>query len=301
MTGTSNSSGIALVVVNYASDRLVERNLGWAGPTSFPVVLVDNFESRASSQRAAALVSERGWNLVASPTNVGFGIGVNLGVRRAFELGMHSVVVVNPDVRLTRRDVEALVGVVAADPDVLAAPVVLDPTGRTWGSLGRLDVRIGRVHTTDRHDGPAWVSGACFAVGRTLWERIGGMDTDYFMYWEDVDLSIRVQHVGGRVRSLKDVQVVHDVGGTQGGGGYKSQAYYYYNCRNRLVFAAKHLTAPGVMRWIVHTPSDVRRVISRGTPRPLPAKVRSALLPALRGCAAGLWFWARPARARGTQ
>ena len=119
------------------------------------------------------------------------------------------------------------------------------------------------------------------------------MDPDYFMYWEDVDFSVRAQEVGGAVRLLRDVVVVHDVGGTQQRETGKASAYYYFNTRNRLVFAAKRVAGAEMLRWLVRTPSDIRSVASRGSVFPSrAARWRAALLPAMGGCVAGVWWMA---------
>ena len=56
---------------------------------------------------------------------------------------------------------------------------------------------------------------------------------------------------GGRVGVARDLRCVHDAGGTQTGAGTptKSSLYYYFNCRNRLLFAAAHLPGRDRARW----------------------------------------------------
>ena len=56
----------------------------------------------------------------------------------------------------------------------------------------------------------AFASGACLAVPRAEWERLGGFPADYFMYYEDVDLSLRVRLRGGRVGIEPAARVDHD-------------------------------------------------------------------------------------------
>jgi GT2 family glycosyltransferase len=130
-----------------------------------------------------------------------------------------------------------------------------------------------------------------------LWERLGGFDEDYFLYWEDVDLSHRCDLLGGRLIVRADLTAVHDAGGTQdrASGRAKSATYYYYNCRNRLVFAAKHLGRRDQLRWLVRTPADARRVLLRGGRRQLAHPGRT-VWPALTGSLAGAG-WLLRARA----
>ena len=294
----------ALVVVNYGSHGLLRRNLAWTFPDDgghrpADVVVVDNFKSTADSQLVSALAADAGWRLVSTDVNAGFGAGVNAGVARAFDDGAEIAVIMNPDLRLDAQQVEMLREQVARDPMCLIAPRIVDTQGRGWGRLGRIELRTGRLHTVDTGEGPVWVSGACLAVHRTLWDRLGGMDPDYFMYWEDVDLSVRTVALGGTVRVVDDVVAVHDVGGTQQVANGKSALHYYFNTRNRLLFAAKQLGPRDRLRWLLRTPADVRRVITRGGPTSRWFRLRTALPPAARGALVGALFLLRtPGRAR---
>lgn len=287
---------IAVVAVNYGSHELLRRYLRWAfavpGYDGPDIVIVDNRRTEEDRVAITQLAREAGWHLVVTDVNLGFGAGVNLGAHAAWGRGADVIVVVNPDLEIARPDIDALVSAVAEDPQTLVAPSVVDRSGRPWGRLGRVDMRRTCVTLTDAGEGPLWVSGACLAIHRRLWDAVGGMDPDYFMYWEDVDFSVRAQEVGATVRLLNDVVVVHDVGGTQQGTARKSSTYYYYNVRNRLVFAAKRLRRREMLWWLVRTPSDIRAVASRGA-GVFPgraAKWRAALPPALGGWVAGVWW-----------
>jgi N-acetylglucosaminyl-diphospho-decaprenol L-rhamnosyltransferase len=285
----------ALVIVNFGSHDLLRRNFGWAfgaeaAEFDGPVVVVDNHRSHADTSAMSRLAVEAGWDLVRCATNVGFGIGVNRGVERAWELGAEVVVVANPDLEITASQVGRLADAAADDRTALVSPAIVAPDGRPWGRLGGIDLRGGRLTTTYDGSGPGWLSGACLSAHRQIWQLLDGFDPDYFMYWEDVDLSVRCVRAGGRLKLLADVVVVHDAGGTAPTTVGKSPSYYYYNCRNRLVFASKLLGPRDAIRWVATGSSDVRRVISRGRPLPRRAKIRYALPPALRGCGAGVWW-----------
>ena len=115
---------------------------------------------------------------------------------------------------------------------------------------------------------------------------LGGFDDAFFLYWEDVDLSWRCREAGGRICVRNDLSIVHSVGGSQQETG-KSPSYVYYNCRNRMVFAAKHLRRRTVLAWLVRSPGYAWRVVQRGGRRALIRRPLSLPWAALRGTAAG--------------
>lgn len=58
-----------------------------------------------------------------------------------------------------------------------------------------------------------WVSGSVVFMSKEWFLQINGWNEDYWMYYEDMDLSKRVQESNGKVALLKNVEIIHNHGG----------------------------------------------------------------------------------------
>ncbi|MFT2749199.1 glycosyltransferase family 2 protein [Clavibacter sp. Sh2036] len=286
---------LAVVVVNYGSHDLLAANLA---PLSrarpeLAVVVVDNLSTGAERAAVTRLADAEGWHLELPDGNEGFGTGMNRGVARASAIGRSHVLLLNPDALIAADAVAALLAASLADDDAMVAPRILRPDGSLWSAGsdlylddGRIRSRRRRVEGTARRIEP-WLSGACLLLSVALFERAGGFDDAYFLYWEDVDLSHRVVAAGGRLALLDEVEAVHAEGGTQGAAGQsagqaKSPVYYFHNIRNRMLFAARHLDTADLRAWRRNAPRVAWEILLQGGRRQLLAS-RAPLTAGLRG------------------
>lgn len=283
----------AIVVVSFASSGLLERNAARiAVPPAGRIVVVDCFSTALERERVRELAAANGWEAVLLDANAGFGGGTNAGAARAVAAGARVLVALNPDASIDRASLESLVRAAHADPMALVSPTITTSDGRPWFDGADLYLDDGSVRPAAaraRFEGTrrlAWATGACFAISVRLWEELGGFDEEYFLYWEDIDLSHRALALGARLEAAA-ASVVHDAGGTQAEerpARAKSELYYYFNIRNRLLYATKHLEADGIRRWSRSAPRVGLDVLRRGGHRQLLTSVRPwrAYLRALR-------------------
>lgn len=291
---------LALVVVNFASSSLLATNLADPSLRSVigSVVVVDNPSTLEERRRVRELSVRNDWTFVGLPRNEGFGAGVNAGVARARELGCTRVLALNPDATIDPDSVEILSAASTADPRALVGPRIVRPDATVWFSGAVLDPRTGttrRARGAELAGDTTWQTGACFLATIAMWDEVGGFDDDYFMYWEDIDLSWRWREAGGKLILLNDATAVHDAGGTQSGAG-KSSLYVYFNCRNRLLFARKRFASRYGRRWWRGSAAYGWSVATRGSRRML-AKHPLLLWSAFRGTLAGAFGGLTPRRA----
>lgn len=277
----ADESSLAIVVVNYGSSALLERNLVEAAramPTA-SVYVVDNRSDAEEARIVGELARREGWIPLLQSENLGFGTGVNRGVEAARADGRTRYLLINPDASIGAVATRLLLEAVDVDEKVVAAPIVEDGAGRVWSAGHVLDLDDGATHGrawAERNPDARvrrWLTGAALMINDAAWTSVGGFDEDYFLYWEDVDFSLRVEDAGGRLVLVEEAKAVHDEGGTQGIGDpgihAKSPLYYYYNIRNRMLLAQKLLDAQTVRRWDASSRRAAREVLLRGGRRQL--------------------------------
>ncbi|MGB9775681.1 MAG: glycosyltransferase family 2 protein [Anaerolineae bacterium] len=185
-------------------------------PPATEVVVVDN----GSTDESAALVRERmpEARLLVNGTNRGFAAACNQGA--AVAKG-EILTFLNQDTRTETGWLEALAAPFE-DPTVgLTTPTILwmdEPervqscgqdvhyTGLVFArNFGVLRVSLSGARPVD----VAAVSGAAFAVRRSVWEELGGFCEAFYMYYEETDLSWRARRAGYRCLHVPDSIVYH--------------------------------------------------------------------------------------------
>jgi GT2 family glycosyltransferase len=179
-------------------------------------IVVDHASEPAATAR---LVRRFPWiRLIEVGANPGFAAGVN---RAAREARGRYLLLLNPDCIVDGDIAHAMAAWLGAHPAVaVAGPLVREADGSvqasarrfpnlTTGLAGRT-TWLSRVWPTNRwtrrnlvtrevlHDPIEvdWVSGACMMIERNAFESVGGMDEQFFLYWEDADLCFRLKRAG---------------------------------------------------------------------------------------------------------
>jgi N-acetylglucosaminyl-diphospho-decaprenol L-rhamnosyltransferase len=225
---------LGVVIVNYCSQDLTERCvqslLAQGIAAAHRIVVVDNLSPDGSGQRLQSALPA-GVQVLLSPSNGGYGAGVNFGVAA---LDTELVLALNPDTYFLRNDMDTVRAWFASRPRVgVVGLKLINPDGSLQYSARRFyslaDIlarrtplgrwrplrRLERSHLLQRkwRGGPFeadWVMGTGFVVRRSAFDQVGRMDEGYFLYFEEVDLCARMWVNGWKVFALPDVELVHD-------------------------------------------------------------------------------------------
>jgi GT2 family glycosyltransferase len=168
----------------------------------YEVLLVDNGSTDGSLEYVTQTFP--GVRIVANGANLGYAGANNVGFAQA--LGEY-IAVLNPDTLLDENWLLELTKPFLADPTVgLTTPKILLASEPTRLNACGNDVTLtgltfcrGLGQPADRYDReesvPA-VSGAAFVISRKVLEEIGSFDEEFFIYYEDTDLSLRAMLAG---------------------------------------------------------------------------------------------------------
>lgn len=244
---------VDVVIVSYNSrDTLRECAGPLAGLPGVSVIVVDN----ESTDGSLECIGDLPVRAIASGRNGGFGFGCNLGAATG---DAPFVLFLNPDARITERDVERLVHVLEAEPDVaVAGPRIVGANGCLFHSMRRYQ-RVGSTWATalflhrlftrarwaneiirdpeayEQPSYPEWLSGSCLMVRRSALERVRGFDESFFLYGEDMDLCARIRTGGDRVRYEPGACAIHE-----GGHSAPRATLYAVLAQSRMRFARRH-------------------------------------------------------------
>lgn len=258
----TSGARVAVVVLSWngREDTLAcLRSLARVREPALHVIVVDNASSDGTAEAVAREFGDV--ELLRSEQNLGFAGGMNLGLRRALELGSAYVVALNNDTEVEPRFVAELVAEAARRHGVaaLCSKILLfDQPDVIWYAGARYDPRRGyqgRHRGYGERDGAAYADvveteracGAAMLMPRRALERVGLFDESLFAYVEDVDWSLSARKLGFSLLVVPGSRVWHKV--STATGGESSPATIYYDLRNTLVVCERHAPLGPVGTW----------------------------------------------------
>jgi N-acetylglucosaminyl-diphospho-decaprenol L-rhamnosyltransferase len=230
---------IAVVIVSYKCAALtIESIQSVAAERSaagfhLRVVVVDNASGDAPS--IAEAIESNGWrswvSLLTAAKNGGFAYGNNLGITRAYKDHVPSYIyLLNPDAQVRPGAIGTLARFLELHPEVgIAGSSFENFDGTDWpiafrfpslmsemlqgmelGALMRLFNRwLVAQHMSKLPQAIDWICGASMLIRPSVLASIGGMDENYFLYFEETDFCYRAKTAGFATWYVPESRVMH--------------------------------------------------------------------------------------------
>jgi hypothetical protein len=214
----------------------------------FILYIIDN----ASSDATLKVLSE--YNdprivLISNQTNVGVAEGNNIGIRAALKDGCGAVLLINNDTVFEPNLISKLANGLREHNCEMAVPKILyfDDPEMIWCAGGYFNALRGtgsHFGLGRKDDGQFDITRAvgysptcCMLIKREVFDRVGLMDSSYFLYFDDTDFCLRAYRSGVKLWYLPSARLLHKVSSLTGG---TSMFTIRYITRNHIYYLLKH-------------------------------------------------------------
>lgn len=212
------------------------------------IIVVDNNSTDNSIEHLEKI---DGITFIKSKKNLGFSGGNNLGINYAIKKGAKYIMLLNNDTEIETNSITImkktleennLLGIVGSRIMYYDNKKIINYCGGNinWNRgttihqnyKKEFDDKIEKFFYTE------FVTGCSMMIKREVFEKIGLLPEEYFMYYEDVDFCVKVKEVGYKLGVCADSVIYHKV--SSASGGEDSPFSIKWMTRNRMIFINKY-------------------------------------------------------------
>lgn len=251
------------IVVTHNSGKAIAACLETLTGEDCEIVLVDNASADDTVHRIEEFVARNPARLLANKENRGFGAAANQGAREA---GGDVLLLLNPDAIAEPGAVAAMLHCLETTGAAAVGGALLEADGqpargfafRRLPTLWALIFEATLVNQIwpgnpvnhryrclnadySQQQEVEQPAGACFAIRRAAWEKVGGFDERFFPVWfEDVDLCNRLREQGAKIVYCPNARFHHSGAHSVGQLSFRDKQLFWYV--NMLRYARKHFS-----------------------------------------------------------
>ncbi len=242
---------VSIITVNFnqpaVTEELFQSILSCNDYSDMEVIVVDNGSHQDWTPDWRVRFPK--FTFIRSEENLGFAGGNNLGISAARG---DFYFLINNDTEVTNDLVDSLMQTLRSNPKIgMVSPKILYAENRNliqYAGYTEMNFGTGRNQTvgqfeTDRgqYDGvvqeTGYVHGAAMMVRKAAIDKAGLMDTNYFLYFEELDWAERIKKAGYELYVDLDATIYHKESVSVG---KRSALKEYFMTRNRILFMRKH-------------------------------------------------------------
>lgn len=215
---------------------------------NYKVVVVDN---GSEDDSVAAIRKEfPDVDIVETGKNLGFAGGNNVGIEYAIEQGTAYVFLLNNDTTVDPAYLRTLVETAEKYPQAGALGSKIyyhSEPQRIWFAGGKINwlcnkgehIGLDKIDKGqyDQIREVGYLTGCALLVKKEVVEKVSMLEDDYFLYYEDVDYSLRIKNAGYKIVYVPASKIYHKISRATKAG---SSSYVYYHVRNGLVNARRN-------------------------------------------------------------
>jgi GT2 family glycosyltransferase len=203
---------VFIIVLNYNGKDILKNTLESVYKLDYPnyeVVVVDN-DSRDNSFSEARLSFGK-FNFIKNSQNIGFAAGNNVAIKWALEKMADYVFLLNNDALIEKDALSILVAEAQKSSEVgILSPIIYaGDSGKIWFSGGKINWFKMRAEHVDDIRETQYITGCAMLIKKEVFKKIGLLDENFFLYYEDADFSFRAMQNNFKLKVVSGAKVYH--------------------------------------------------------------------------------------------
>ncbi len=206
------------IILNYnGKDTLLEclDSVYKSDYSNLEVIIVDNNSTDGSFKIAKNHFAK--FHFIKNSQNIGFAGGNNVAIKFALEKMADYIFLLNNDALIKNDTISKLVKTAERNEKIgLLSPLIYkNKTNKIWFAGGKINwLQMRTEHTSNKllKNKPlltSYITGCAMLIKKEVFKKIGLLDEDYFLYYEDADFSYRARKNGFKVAVLPSAIAYH--------------------------------------------------------------------------------------------
>ncbi|MDO8658654.1 MAG: glycosyltransferase family 2 protein [Candidatus Levybacteria bacterium] len=222
------------------------------------------------TDKDSALFENLKIKIIKNEKNLGYAGGHNLGIKYAINNGADYILIANHDLKLQNDFLKNMLKPFSDVKMGIVGPRIYDENGRIWALGGNVNkfrfsadlICYGEKdkNINEKYLVPDFISGTILLVSKDVFIRLGLLKEDYFIYYEDVDFSLRAKKAGFKIVINPSAKAVHFASSAVG---KNSPLQVYYMARNHLLFLERFAPLSIKIRELIRIPKTIYEAKSK--------------------------------------
>lgn len=242
---------VYIVIINYNNYQdTIEclESLKKINYKNFKIVIIDNNSSNKSVSKLEASYKE--YKIIKLQENIGFAGGNNVGIKEAIDNYAQFVLLLNNDTivepNFLNKMIESFYRNDGSNIGIVGAKIYSYYDKQLSESAGDIDF-FKFITTNDAHKKKDicnlekqtnFISGCCMLINKDVFDKVGFLPEEYFMYYEDTDFCVKTLEEGFKISYNPEAIIYHKISSSSGG--KQSPFSIKWNNRNRIIFMHKY-------------------------------------------------------------
>lgn len=214
--------------------------------TTFSFLLIDN----GSNDDSVKILKNEFPSLITiyNKENLGFGAGFNIGIKYAIEQGAKYILIINNDTIADPTMMNQLLSVIEGDDEIgIVAPFIYfyENKEKIWSQGGYINSFLlekteskSKNHSKDQNM-KTFLTACCLLINIEVFKKVGVFDERFFMYYEDLDFSLRCLKNGIIMKIVPEAKLWHRI--STSSGGKNNPLERFYMAKSSGLFFRKHM------------------------------------------------------------